>query len=406
MTTYIRSSKLSIKFGNTNKIQKLDTIRQEYFRVMKEFIITLWDMDHVPKFISKEITSQPNTFLSARMRQCAAKQASGIVRGTKKKQEKREYVLGTLKPGSQEHKRLKTKIETVKMSCPVPENVNMEIDSRFVKIEMDGDTTFDVWITLGSIGNKIKIALPLKATKHVRNMMSKGGTLLNSIRIEKDKVVLFFEMEQKENGGTETIGIDIGQSTLLSCSNGQLSNPCHHGHDMKSINDKMSRKKKGSKGFERAQAHRDNYINMTVKRLNFDSVKEIRIENIKNLFKGKVTNRTLSHWNYAAIFSKLLLHCESQGVLVTRVNPTYTSKRCSGCGWTKNSNRKGKIFNCVHCGNAMDADLNAAQNIAIVDLEPIGYHQRHKVDVKRGFFWLTSCGQESIVPVVQKTVLT
>lgn len=112
--------------------------------------------------------------------------------------------------------------------------------------------------------------------------------------------------------------------------------------------------------------------------------------------------RRLSYWTYTDIFSKLESKCLEQGVLVTKISPTYTSKRCSNCGWTRSSNRKGKEFKCKQCGFILDADLNASRNIAS-NLKPIGYKKRHLYNIKTGFWW-NEDGEESVVPLVKKTL--
>jgi len=49
---------------------------------------------------------------------------------------------------------------------------------------------------------------------------------------------------------------------------------------------------------------------------------------------------------------------------VVRVNPAYTSQKCSSCGHTCKENRVTQsIFKCVACGHEENADLNAAYNI-------------------------------------------
>ena len=50
------------------------------------------------------------------------------------------------------------------------------------------------------------------------------------------------------------------------------------------------------------------------------------------------------------------------GIPFVAVDPAYTSQICSACG--KMGDRKGKNFSCKACGNTMDADINAAKNIA------------------------------------------
>ena len=51
------------------------------------------------------------------------------------------------------------------------------------------------------------------------------------------------------------------------------------------------------------------------------------------------------------------------------VNPAYTSKTCNVCG--KIGNRKKHRFSCSHCGNAADADVNAALNITAAMGHPV-----------------------------------
>ncbi len=109
----------------------------------------------------------------------------------------------------------------------------------------------------------------------------------------------------------------------------------------------------------------------------------------------------LSHWTYTNIFNKLISKCEEQGVLVKRISPTYTSQRCSKCGWVRKSNRKQKQFKCVECSFECDSDLNASVNLSL-DLIPIGKKKRLLQENRTGFYW-NEVRQEPIVPVTQKT---
>jgi putative transposase len=50
---------------------------------------------------------------------------------------------------------------------------------------------------------------------------------------------------------------------------------------------------------------------------------------------------------------------------VEKVNPAYTSQRCSACGHVAAESRKSQaLFRCTACGYAGNADVNAARNIA------------------------------------------
>jgi transposase len=340
--------------------------------------------------------------LSARAIQCAGKQASAIVRGTKQKHEQRLFVYNQLIKENklkQANKLLKT-INNNKINIPIIKTICPELDSRFVNIDFNNSTTFDGWLTLTSLGNKLKISIPIKKSDHFNKLLN-IGKIKPGIRLSLKDITFMFDLPDlpKKESGT-TIGIDIGQLTAISCSNGFTSSKCKHGWDLDSICHKISKKKKGTKAFKRAVQHRKNYINWTINQLDFTDVKECKFEEIKDLRRGKRNSRKLGHWTYTDIFAKLESKCEECRVVPTRVNPTYTSKRCSECGWTRQRNRKRKYFKCGKCGYTADSDLNASRNIAL-DLKPIWFKKRHQHDIKTGFYWHVD-GQEHVVPVVFK----
>lgn len=49
------------------------------------------------------------------------------------------------------------------------------------------------------------------------------------------------------------------------------------------------------------------------------------------------------------------------GIVVTNMNPAYTSQVHHECG--KFRKRNGRSFRCPHCGKEMDADVNATYDI-------------------------------------------
>jgi transposase len=50
---------------------------------------------------------------------------------------------------------------------------------------------------------------------------------------------------------------------------------------------------------------------------------------------------------------------------VEKINPAYTSQRCSACGHVDRKSRESQAcFRCTACGYACNADVNAARNIA------------------------------------------
>ncbi len=394
----IRSSKCTLDFSNTGKKQVLSEFLTEYAKVTADFVNIFWELEKVPRLAPVAHSSLINTWLSARMVQCAGKQASGIVRGTRVKQERRKFVIDRLTTEGKFKKarKLQEVYDYAKVSKPNVTNVNPELDSRFVKIDLNNNTSFDIWLTIGSIGNKLKLTLPIKRNAHFNKLMEEG-VLKQGIRLSLKEATFMFSLEKPvEVTEGSTLGIDIGYSTVLSCSDGSSSSKDNHGHDLSSIISKMSNKKAGSRAFERACNHRTNYINWTINQLNLNEVNLVKLEDIQNLRKGSKSSKKLNHWTYSDIFRKIESYCEELGVLIQKVNPTYTSQRCSHCGWVRKSNRKGKKFKCTACGFEHDADLNAARNIAL-PLRSISKQQRLRALNKVGFYWVLE-GQEHIVP--------
>ena len=399
----IRSTKTTLDFANKAKLDILHQFVDEYRNVVVKFVDLLWNLEKIPSLIPKEITSQVKTWLSARSVQCAAKQASGIVRGTQVKQKRRLFVINKLKQSKQFKKarKLQSIYNQTKQSKPNIENIECELDERFVKIDLDKNTSFDGWLILSSLGNKLKLKIPFKKHKHF-NKMLQSGTLKKGIRLSKHNITFMFDLKDVElkNEG-KTLGIDIGQTTTLSCSDGQLLDKCPHNHTYSSICNKLARKKKNSKNFNKTVAHRSNYLRYIVNQLNLDGVKIVNIENIRHLRKFTNASRRMKHWNYSELFDVLDSKLESQGVLVCKLSPTYTSQRCSQCGWTRKLNRKRKQFKCDKCAYACDADLNASINLSL-NLVAITKQERLQQNNRSGFYW-NVVSKEPIVPSVQKT---
>lgn len=401
---FVRSTSTSLKFSNVNKLVELEKFINEYKKVVSTTVDYLWNLEIVPSLLPKEITDiiSQQTWLSARAIQSACKQASGIVRGTRQKQKQRlaQITKFKLQGMYKKARKLQEFYDKVKISKPKIENVCPELDERFVETNLENTTSFDGWITLTSLGNKMKLTLPFKKTEHFNKMLS-SGSIKNGIRISTDKVTFNFLMQKpilKSEG--KTLGIDIGIKDVCSLSNNTQFQKDIHGHTLETIQKKLSGKKKGSKAFAKTQKHRKNYIHWFLNQINLSDIKTLRVEDIKQLRSGKRTSRYLSHWSYSIIKDKLEDLALQAGVQMVKTGPTYTSQRCSQCGWTRKKNRSGKKFVCGACGYADDADHNASVNISL-DLPGISKEERLLHKNKDGFYW-SVVGKEPIVSYVQK----
>jgi hypothetical protein len=183
----IKSTTSTLKFSNFNKVNTLHQVIDEYRVVVSTFIDMLWDVEDIPSKLEHEHTSQIQSWLSARMIQAAGKQASGIVRGTKTKQKRRLFMINKfIEEGKfRKAKKLQKIYDTTKVTKPEINHVCPELDSRFVNINLEENTTsFDGWIHFSSIGNKISLNIPFNKSNHFNKMLNKGK-LKSGVRLSK-----------------------------------------------------------------------------------------------------------------------------------------------------------------------------------------------------------------------------
>jgi putative transposase len=97
----------------------------------------------------------------------------------------------------------------------------------------------------------------------------------------------------------------------------------------------------------------------------------IALENLKDIRKRMKANRRtktkrrMHAWPFASLKMKIEYKAEERGCMVVAVDPRHTSQTCSCCGHTARNNRRSQsVFICRQCGYHLNADLNAARNIA------------------------------------------
>ena len=402
----IRSARLSLKFANTGKKAAIAAFIGEYARVVRIFVPRFWEiakkgrLDNMPK----TALCREESWLSARALQCAAKQAAGIVNGTLAKNKRRLFVAAKLEKEGQPDKaaKLREKAAAFVETCPEVGSVQPQLDARFFVLEK-GRGSFDDVLTLKSIGSPdgkrgAKIVMPLRRHKHF-NRLADCGKILNAVKLSEAEASFAFDVPAVKAASGKTLGIDVGQNAVFSTSRGESVQTGRHGWSLKAICERLARRKRGSKGFGRAELLRKNFTGEVVNRLNLNGVGILRIEKIRGMKNGRRLPRKLSHWSYRDLFAALKSKASLRGVRVEEVNPAFTSQRCSCCGWVRKRNRKGLEFSCGSCGNTANADLNAARNIALslAALPPSARTERKNL---KGFFWAEA--HEPILREAQK----
>lgn len=98
----------------------------------------------------------------------------------------------------------------------------------------------------------------------------------------------------------------------------------------------------------------------------------IQMEDLSGIKEDTGFPKLLQHWTYFDLQTKIENKAKEHGITVFKIDPKYTSKRCSKCGNIDENNRKTQSkFVCTKCGFSANADFNASQNISIKNIENI-----------------------------------
>ena len=98
----------------------------------------------------------------------------------------------------------------------------------------------------------------------------------------------------------------------------------------------------------------------------------IQMEELTGIKEDTGFPKFLRHWTYYDLQAKIEAKAAEHGIKVVKINPRYTSQRCSKCGHIDKANRPSQAkFCCTKCGFKANADFNASQNISIKDIAKI-----------------------------------
>ena len=197
-----------------------------------------------------------------------------------------------------------------------------------------------------------------------------------------------------EGPGTgQVVGVDRGVIVSAALSTGQmLSSPrlsAGQQRRLKLLQRKLAHAKRGSNRRARvklaiarlrvreADARKDWTEKVSTdlaRRFDVIRVEDLRVTDMTRSGKGSVeapgrrvrAKAGLNREILASGWGILIMRLEDKAPgRVEKINPAYTSQRCSECGHVAGENRKSQtVFSCTACGFASNADVNAAKNIA------------------------------------------
>ena len=227
--------------------------------------------------------------------------------------------------------------------------------------------------------------IPKFGYTQVFNFKQYQGEALRSFSITKKADGLYLNVHiEVENikpilNNESQVGIDMGISYFAVTSDGEfIDNPKHlfkRQKELKVAQRALSRKyvkgaKKQSNNYEKAKkvvakiykkvvdCRKDFLHKQSTYLANNYSIIVREDLNITGMVQSRLSKH-ISDVSWSSFFNMLEYKTN-----VVKVNPAYTSQKCSKCGYTCKENRKSQsVFECVSCGHIGNADLNGSINI-------------------------------------------
>lgn len=184
------------------------------------------------------------------------------------------------------------------------------------------------------------------------------------------------------------IGIDVGLKSFLTDSEGQLvENPRFYRTSQKTLRRKqrqLSRRKKGSHRRRKAaknvakthlkinRQRRDHHFKIAMPYA--EGYQRIVVEDLTicTMVKNHHLAKSILDASWGAFLDILEAKAASAGHQVVRVNPRFTTQKCSKCGEIVQKTLSVRTHICPFCGYVADRDLNAAKNILMAGARPSG----------------------------------
>lgn len=246
-----------------------------------------------------------------------------------------------------------------------------------------------------------KCSTPIKVV-YSRPLPSTPSSLTIS-RTPSGKYYVSFicEYQSTPTSGIQVTGIDVGLSHLLVLSNGtKVDNPRHYvkaQQRLKRAQQALSRKQKGSRNRHKqrhkvaklhehvANCRRDHHHQLSRKLVNENQVIGIEGLQVKNMIKNRRLSKHIADAGWRSFRSMLEYKTvESQHTTLVVMDTFFPSSHlCAATG--QKLDRKlllsERSWDCPHCGQLHDRDVNAAQVIATEALFAVS---QYPIDVVRG----------------------
>jgi transposase len=245
----------------------------------------------------------------------------------------------------------------------------MTLSETIATIDIAPETEeFDLMLTLGCIGNKMKIHIPLKKNEHFNRYTN--WKLAKSVTVHKDNIQFTFTKKVHKKDEGKAIGIDFGINKFIATSERET-----FGEGYKELLLKLWCKKRRSKAWIKCKEEIKEFIDYHIKHLPYDQLGLIIVEKLDKVHHkmklkrrlSKNMRRLVSTWAYRYIYDRFFSNCNLNRVRYSQVIPYNNSRTCpiSTCGHVDKNNRQSQEqFSCLKCGFSDNADFTSA-NVAL-----------------------------------------
>jgi putative transposase len=233
-------------------------------------------------------------------------------------------------------------------------------------------------------GGKLHLSKIGKVKVHLSRPIE-GEVKTCTIKREADGwyVILAVEEPKKEVAPApkESVGVDVGIESFATLSDDEaapIENPRYFRRaesDLKRAQRRVSRRIKGSERRKKAvRLLQKKHLKVKRQRRDFHfkearklvtQYQSIKVEdlNIKGMVKNHHLAKSISDAGWGQFIMIVVFKAEEAGREVIKVNPSYTSQDCSGCGHRNQIKLATRIYRCSRCGLVIHRDRNGAKRI-------------------------------------------
>ena len=287
-------------------------------------------------------------------------------------------------------------VRAYKNGLPIP------VHNKQVKFQLDAEGKFEIiWNTV--VKGKLKLGVVLgrdrgNYSENLKRIVE--GKLKHSdvsfAIIDRDLFILIpvkDEVKTVELDPEVSVGVDLGLAIPAVCA---ASNSLEHAYigsredflrvrtHLQGVRRRFQRNLRSSKGghgrqrklgpLERMEEKEKNFVrqynHMISHRVVDFALKcraaTIKLEFLEGFSKKDRSSFILRNWSYFQLETQIEYKAKQHGIATVRVDPYHTSQTCSECGNCEEGQREKQAeFKCKKCGVQLNADYNAAKNIAL-----------------------------------------